>query len=224
MLKTELEGGRRALATRKDGLKMFHRLQQRVRLRTGRGWLLAAQPGAKQVQFPAQFPPQSIDRFQGERQPQFLRRGLERSARQQPDQQLPKQRSRDGVARQNLCQQDGECPPASTAPAAIGAEHPLAPESLAGRRQGIIAAQEAVPVQCADSFAVRARPLLERKSCVFKSRSSRTKQKSECDIRPCCLSMARSVELFLTALPTACLGCMRSWQRKGRHWTALCPH
>ncbi len=59
--------------------------------------------------------------------------------------------------------------------AAIGAEYPLASKSLAGCRCGIIAAQQAVPVQCAHSFAVRARPLLERKSCVFRSGSSRTK-------------------------------------------------
>jgi hypothetical protein len=78
----------------------------------------------------------------------------------------------------------------------VGAEHPLAPESLAGRRQGIIATQEAVPVQRADSFAVRARLLLERKSCCFSSRSSRAKQKSELDIRRCCQSTTRFVELF----------------------------
>lgn len=37
MLKTELEDGWRAFAARKDGLKMFHGLQQRIDVRAG-GW------------------------------------------------------------------------------------------------------------------------------------------------------------------------------------------
>jgi hypothetical protein len=165
--------------------------------------LAAAQPGANEVQLPAQIASQPVHGFQREGQPQFFRRRLERKSRQQPDQQLPEQRGGKGVTRQNLGQTKGKRASATAALPAIGTEYPLAPEPLAGGCRQIIAAQDAVPVQRVGSAAVRARPLLERKSCDFSSPSSHTKQKCELDIRPCCLNPIRFVEHFLTALLAA---------------------
>lgn len=69
-------------AARKGPPEVFHRLQQRIGL--GAAWrrALAAQPGAKTIQLPAQFAPQAIDRFQGKGQPQLFRGGFERKPRQ----------------------------------------------------------------------------------------------------------------------------------------------
>lgn len=175
MLKMELEEGWGAPAARKDGLKVFHGLQQRIAVGAGRGCLFAAKPGAYQVQLPAQSPPQPVHCFQREGQPEFFHRRFERTARQQAKEQLPKQRRGEGVARQNLRQTNRKGSSATAAPAAIGAEHPLAPNGLGAGLSWIVAAKDAVPVQRANSLAVRARLLLERKSCVFRSWSPRTK-------------------------------------------------
>jgi len=196
MLKLELKGRRRTLRVWENRLKMFNGLQQWIGLRTGRRHLPLAQPGANHIQLLTQFAPQPIHRFQREGQPQFFRRRLERTARQQPDQQLPKQRGGKSVARQNLGQTKGKRASTTAALPTIGTKDPLAAPHLAIGSYRVIAMKKAVPVQRADSFAVRARPLLEQKSCVFSSRSSRTKQKSDCGIRPCCLNPTGFVQLF----------------------------
>jgi hypothetical protein len=61
MLKLKLKISRWTRTARKDGLKMFHRLQQGIGLPTDRWLLLAAKPGAKVVKPLAQFTPQPIE-------------------------------------------------------------------------------------------------------------------------------------------------------------------
>ena len=153
MLKMELKGGRRALATRKDALQMFHRLQQRDRCAHWPGALAGGTAGSRsRSSLWRSSAPQPIDRFQGKGQPQFFRRRLERKRRPAAwTSQLPHQRSRQRVARQNVRQHEGKCPPATAALSAIGTKHPLAPDRLASRRRGIVATKVTVPVQCAHS-------------------------------------------------------------------------
>jgi hypothetical protein len=146
LLKMELEGQRRTLRAWENHLKMFHRLQQRIGLQTEWSHLLAAQPGANRVQLPAQVAPQPVECLQCERRSQRLHRSLERKARQQFYQPPPYHRSRDRVARQNLRQTNGKSAPTTTALSAVGAENPLAPDTLAVGLPRIVASQQAVPV------------------------------------------------------------------------------
>ena len=104
MLKMKLKIHQRTLAAWKGDLKMFNGLPEWVGVRTGRWFLLAAKSYAKTVQPLAQFAPQPIEGFQGKGQPQLFDRSLERKTRQQFYQPGPHQRSRQRVARQNLCQ------------------------------------------------------------------------------------------------------------------------
>lgn len=83
----KLEGRRDTRHPWKDRPQMFDRLQQRIRLFARRWGFLATEPDPDQVQPLAQFIPQPIHCFQ--REGQFFRRRLERSTRQQPNQQLP---------------------------------------------------------------------------------------------------------------------------------------
>ena len=90
-LKMKLKIRRRTLAARKNGLKMFGGLEQRVGVSTA-GWrLLAAESYAKAVQPLAQFAPQPTDRFQRKGQPQTFGGGLERKTRQHLHQPPPHQ-------------------------------------------------------------------------------------------------------------------------------------
>ena len=87
----ELKINRRTRAAGKDGLEMFHRLQQRIGMPADRGRLLATKPRPQRIQLATQSAPQAIHRFQRNRQPQFFGRGLERKSSQQFHQPLPHQ-------------------------------------------------------------------------------------------------------------------------------------
>ena len=110
---------------------MFHGLQQRISVCTGRRRLFPAEPRSHRSQTLPQSAPQPIDGFQGERQPQLFGRRLDRKPRQHFHQPPPHQRSRQRVPRQNVRQQEGKGPPTTAALPAIGTKHPLAPERLA---------------------------------------------------------------------------------------------
>lgn len=175
MLKLKLKISRWNRTARKDGLEMFHRLQDRLGLRAwGRG-LSAAEPDPHRSQTLFQFPSQAINRFHRKGHPQFFHRCLEGKSGQQIDQPWPHQRSGQSVSRQNVRQEQGKGASAPTALSTIGAIHPLAPERFSVRGVGIIAQRPAVPVQTAKAAAMRTRRLLEGKRLVFNSCASRTK-------------------------------------------------
>ncbi len=152
LLKLKLIIRRWTRTTGKDELKMFHRLQQGIRVRTDRWRLLAAELRAKNVQPLPQPASQPVKRFQREGQPQGFDRSLDRKSGEQFCQPRPHQRSRHRMPRQHLRQEERKSAPATAALPAIGTKHPLPPAA-----------------------AMRTRRLLEGKSCVFNSCASRTK-------------------------------------------------
>lgn len=175
MLKMELECRQRTLTVRKNRPQMLHGLQEWLGLPAGRWGLLPAKPRPQFVQPPPQAASQPIERFQGEGQPQFFRGGFEGKPRQHFHQPRSHPRSRQSVTRQNLGQHQGKCFPAATALAAIGTKHPLTTSQLTAGLNRIVAAQNAVPVQCLAPATAGAALLLEGKSACFSAGSSRTK-------------------------------------------------
>ncbi len=93
----KLRGWTRALG--EDGLKMLHRLEQRIGVRAGRRFLFAAKPTPQRVQMASQSLLQPIHGFQGKRQPQRFGGGFQGQARQHLDQPLPHQWRGQGVTR-----------------------------------------------------------------------------------------------------------------------------
>jgi hypothetical protein len=79
------------------------------------------------------------------------------------------------VTRQNPGQNQGKRLPTAAALPAIGTEHPPATNQLTAGLGGIVAAQDAVPVQGFSLTAAGAALLLEGKSASFSAGSSRTK-------------------------------------------------
>ena len=79
------------------------------------------------------------------------------------------------MPRQHVRQQQREGAPATAALAAIRTEHPLPTQTLAAGLVGIVAAQDAVPVQGLALAAAGTALLLEGKSASFSAGSSRTK-------------------------------------------------
>ena len=181
-LKTELERGRRTLLAQEDLLQMFHALQHRIGLGAGRRRLLLAEQSPQSVQTTPQLAPQVVHRLQGKGQSCFFSRCLARKSRQFLDQPLPYQGCGQCVTRQRVRQENGKGLPATAALSAIGTEHPLSAHAFFGAIKRVVAVKKTVPVQSLAPLAVRARQLLERKSCAWSSWTSRTKRRSDCDI------------------------------------------
>jgi hypothetical protein len=175
MLKMELKVRRGTLAPGENDFEVGQGLEQRIGVRALRRRALAGQPRSQRVQIAPQSLPQPIDRFHSERQTQLFGGGFERKPRQHFHQPLPNQRSRQGVTWQNVSQDEGKSPPATAAATAIGAKHPPPPDGLATGLSGVVAPENAVPIQCFNSSAAGAALLLEGKSCVFNSWASWTK-------------------------------------------------
>lgn len=108
-------------------LEVLDGLPERVRLRTGRGLLFAAEQATQIRQPPAQTLEQVVKGLQPERQRQCLDGRLDGPAVQQPAEQLPEPGRGDGMTRQHLGQEDTKGPPAAPALAAIAAKDPLPP-------------------------------------------------------------------------------------------------
>lgn len=174
-LKMELKGGGRTGLVREHGAEMFDGLPQRIDLPAGGRGLFAAEPGAQIIQSPVQLAPQPIHRFQRERQPQLLRSGLEGKAGQHVQQPGPHQGSGEGVPRQHFRQDEGKGSSATATLPAIGTKHPLPADGLATGSGGIVAAENAVPVQRFGLAAAGAALLLEGKSSESSACQSRTK-------------------------------------------------
>lgn len=196
---------------------MFNGLQHRIGLGAGRWRLPPAEQSPQTGQGAPQLSPQLIHRLQSKWQAGFLRRRLGRESRQSLRQPPPHQRRGQGVMWQHVSQENGKGLSTAAAPSAIGTKHALSARPLLGAIKRIIAVKNAVPVQSPALLAVRARQLLERKSCASSSWQSRTNRKNGRCIRFCCLSRTRFVQSFQTALPTAQLGSMGLWKGRGRH-------
>lgn len=91
--------------------------------------------------------------------------------------------------------------PATAALAALRTEHPLPTQTLAAGFVGIVAAQQAVPVQRFSPSAAGTALLLEGKSISFSAGSSRTKWKGRWNIHVCRPRNGITVELFLNSTP-----------------------
>ena len=157
-------------------LKMPHRLQKRIGVLGRRSRLPLRQPRPHEGQTQPQPPHQSVKRLQRKRQPQRLRGGFDRCARQQPAKQLPEQRRPHRMARQNISQKNRKSP-ATTAPqSAIGAKNALTAHNLASGSAGIITVKKTVPIQGLAATAEGTTLVLKRKSCWFNSCRSRTKR------------------------------------------------
>jgi hypothetical protein len=128
------------------------------------------------IQATAQTLAQVVERFKSQGQAQGVGGALERSAGEQSDQESAQERGGHGVAWKRVGQENGEGMAATGAMAAIGAKHALAAERLPGGVGGIVAVQEAVPVQEADTVAALAALLFEGKSWWFNASQSRTKR------------------------------------------------
>ncbi len=175
LLKTKLKISRRTGAAGQDSLEMLERLAHGIAVRAGRRGMFPIKPGAPHLHPPMPSAPQPVERFQRKGQPQLFRRRLAGQPGQHLDQPRPHQRSPQSVTRQDVRQEKDKGASAPAAQPAIGTIHPLPQEGFAVRHQGIIAQRPAVPVQTANAAAMRTGRLLERKSWVFNSWSSRTK-------------------------------------------------
>lgn len=175
MLKTTLKSGGRTPLAREHGLQVFNGVQQGINPSADRRWLLAAKAGPPIVELPTQFPPEVIDRLQCKGQPEFFGGGFDGKSGQQFHQPGPQARGGERVPWQHVRQHQGEGAPATAALAPIGTEDPLAPDGAPVGFIGIVAAQDAVPVQGFDLAAAGTALLLEGKSVSFNAGSSRTK-------------------------------------------------
>lgn len=146
MLKMQLKLSRRTPAVWKDGLEMFHRLKERIGVRADGWFLFATKLRSQQVQTALQTAPQTINRFQGKRQPRFFSRRLDRSVGQQPAEQLPQPHRSERVTRQNIGQENAKGAPAAPTLAAVGTKNALATGRLTVGFGRIVAVEKTVPV------------------------------------------------------------------------------
>ena len=70
-----------------------------------------------------------------------------------------------GVDAEDVRQENGKGFPTAATLTAIGTKYPLSPYTFFGAVRRVVAIKNAVPVQSLAPLAVRARQLLERKSC-----------------------------------------------------------
>jgi hypothetical protein len=106
MLKDELKLAKRAEVVGANGLQVFHGLQEWIGMQTGARPLPAKQPAPNIGQAVAHPSQEVINRFQGERQAQFMRRRFDASVHQQLNQELAQQGCADRVAWQNIGQEN----------------------------------------------------------------------------------------------------------------------
>ena len=166
--------GESADRRKKNAPEMFERLQQRIGLRARRRRLLARQKAAHNAELSSAPANDAVDRFEGKRQTEGFGSGFDRRAPEQFAEQRPQQRGGESVAGQHAREKQRESFAAAAPLPAIRTERPLAPDNLAVHYCRVVAAQHAVAVQRAPAPAVRAAPLLERKSTALNSSSSRT--------------------------------------------------
>jgi len=147
-LKVELIIGAGTVALGKEAAQMFHRLEERIGLRTGRGLLLPAERRAHRRQAPSQPVQQMVKGLQRKRRGQRLDRCFDGTTGQQAIEQPPQPRPPHRMARQHVGQEDRKAPPTAAPPAPVAAPHPLAPLplSLPVSGAGVVAVELAMAV------------------------------------------------------------------------------
>jgi hypothetical protein len=171
-----LVGREDAGVVREEGLQMAERLEQGIGSARGWWWPLAAEPASRSIQSASHPPDNTVSRLQGKRQAQRFGGGSDRLAGKQGAQQRPEQRSREGVARQNLREEQREGFSTAAPLPAIRAKHPLASGERTVHHRRIVPAQHAVAVERATASAMRTAVPLERKSTALNSSLSSTKR------------------------------------------------
>lgn len=146
LLKNHLKLTHRTRRLLEDTLQMFHRLRQRIRLRTGRRIFSLTQPTAQYIQAPSHPREQLIERLQRKGQPQLLHGCLNGSAWQQLLQQSPEIRRPHRMPRQYCGQEHRKGFPAPATLPTIGAKHPLPTLGLSPRLSRVVAIQLAVTI------------------------------------------------------------------------------
>ena len=178
VLKRKLKIAHRTEAFGKYRLQMLDRLAEGVRVGTGWGFLPAGQPAANVGQAVAQPLQQMIDCFQGKGQAEIFNDGFDASVDQKLNQEFAQERGPNGVARQDVGQEDRKCLSATAATTAIRTKDPLAAaQSAAIAFSGIVAVEDTVPVQRFILAAAWTALLFERKSSSFSFAASATKRK-----------------------------------------------
>lgn len=178
VLKRKLKIVHQTDALGKYRLEMLDRLAQRVGAGTGWSLLPPAQPAANVRQAVPQPLQQMIDCFQGKGQAQILNGGFDARVGQILNQEFAQECGSNGVARQDVGQEDRECFSATTATTAIRTKDSLAAAQPAAIVfSGIIAVEDTVPVQRFILAAAWTALLFERKSSSFSFAASATKRK-----------------------------------------------
>ena len=126
---------------------------------------------------------QPIEGFQGKGE--ILSGCLDRASGQQCQNECPKRRCRDRMARKLGDQKNGKRMPAATALVAVGTEDPLPAFHFARRAGRIVAIENAVADQVSKAGAAWTRLLLERKSRPARAGASRTNRIQEGNISHC---------------------------------------
>lgn len=150
--------------SRAGSLQMLDGLEERIAVGTVWRRFPVAQPNPNCVQAPTQSLEQMVDRLQRYRRIDLMESRPDGMGCQQADQQMSQDCGRDGMARQNIVQEERAGAPATSAFAPIRTVDPLAPHLAFVGLGRIIAVKQAVPVQRLGCTAVAAAMLLERKT------------------------------------------------------------
>jgi hypothetical protein len=155
-------------------LQVLDGLEERIAVGTIRRRFPIAQANPNGIQTPTQSLEQVVDGLQGHRRLDAMEGSPDGEPRDQSDEQLSEDRGGDGMAGQDILQEDQAGAAAASALAALGAVNPLAPD-LAPRGLGrVVAKEQAVPVERLGSTAVATALLLERKTPTLSASRSGT--------------------------------------------------
>ena len=164
-LKPQLETFRRAGVGREDTAEVFQSLPERIGRPTAGRRFQRMQGGSQFVQSPTKPLHKVIERVQRQGNAGGFPRSLDREPRQPFTERRPEQGSGEGVARQDLAEEDRE---GSTAAAPVRAEHSLSPVHRSVRHARIVAPNAAVAVERAGLLAEGTGALFEASKKLLK--------------------------------------------------------
>jgi hypothetical protein len=145
-----------------DLLKMFHCLQQRFAMATGRRWRSASMKfGSQNAQAMAQTLQEMVERVQGQRPLTGFGGGLDGERYAPPQEERPEDGCRDGVTRQELGEKHRETASATTPFAAFGTTDALPAFDLFLNALNLVAVEVTMTIQCLDATTERAPHLFE---------------------------------------------------------------
>jgi len=158
------------------GVEMRDGLQKRAGKTANRRAGFAQERHTQRAHAQPQAPEQMIQCFQGEGAAQRLGGPLHGKSAEQTGKQTRKKRRVHAVARQHRAWINTEGAPAPAPAPAIGAKHPVSALHTLAMRTGTLARKRPVAVERFEPAAMRAAPLLQRKSTALKAASSCTKR------------------------------------------------